>query len=185
MAFVTGNGPPGGGASSFDVDGGPTYLLSPIIDLEGSESAVSYARWAFTADGVPDAMTVEVSDDGGGSWVLVESVSETNGAWETAAFVVGDYVAVTSQLRVRFGVCDCPNDSVTEAGIDDFEVTALCSAPSCTSDLDGDGTVGINDFLALLAAWGPNPGHPADLDFDDVVGILDFLALLAAWGPCP
>ena len=55
----------------------------------------------------------------------------------------------------------------------------------CVGDVDGDGTVGINDFLDLLAAWGPNPRHPADLDFDGEVGILDFLILLANWGPCP
>jgi hypothetical protein len=185
MAFVTANGPPGSAAASFDVDGGPTYLLSPIVDLGGSESVVRYARWAFTADGMPDALTIEVSDDGGDSWVLVESVSDTGGSWETAEFLVGDYVTVSSQLRVRFGVCDCPNDSVTEAGIDDFEVVALCSNAPCPWDLGGDGNVGINDFLALLGAWGPNPGHPADFDGDDVVGILDFLALLGSWGPCP
>ena len=64
MAFVTENGPPGGLAGNFDVDGGPTYLVSPIIDLAGSESLVSYARWAFTATGVADSLSVEVSDDG-------------------------------------------------------------------------------------------------------------------------
>ncbi len=64
-----------------------------------------------------------------------------------------------------------------------FEVTV--EGAGCAADLDGDGMVGINDFLALLAAWGPNPGHPADLDGDDVVGINDFLSLLANWGPCP
>jgi len=53
-------------------------------------------------------------------------------------------------------------------------------------DLDGDGTVGILDFLALLAAWGPCPGPCpptclADLDGDCTVGILDFLILLANW----
>jgi hypothetical protein len=37
---------------------------------------------------------------------------------------------------------------------------------------------GITDFLLMLAAWGPNPGHPADLDGDDDVGITDFLRLL-------
>ena len=41
------------------------------------------------------------------------------------------------------------------------------------------------DFLALLAAWGPNPGHPADLNGDDVVDTVDFLELLANWGVCP
>ena len=60
-----------------------------------------------------------------------------------------------------------------------------CETSSCTGDIDGDGDVGVTDFLELLAAWGPNPGHPADLDGDDEVGITDFLALLAVWGPCP
>jgi hypothetical protein len=54
-------------------------------------------------------------------------------------------------------------------------------------DLDGDGIVGINDFLLLLGAWGacPAPCPPfciADLDGDCEVGITDFLILLANWG---
>jgi len=60
-----------------------------------------------------------------------------------------------------------------------FDVTIV-------GDLDGDGAVGILDFLALLAAWGPCPAPPADcpgdLDGDGTVGINDFLALLANWG---
>ena len=51
-------------------------------------------------------------------------------------------------------------------------------------DIDGDEVVGITDFLALLKAWGPNPGDPADIDGDGMVGIEDFLELLAHWGPC-
>ncbi len=52
-------------------------------------------------------------------------------------------------------------------------------------DVDGDGSVGINDFLDLLAAWGPcaDCGDcPADFDGDCEVGITDFLELLANWG---
>ena len=55
----------------------------------------------------------------------------------------------------------------------------------CPGDLDGDGGVGILDLLALLAAWGSDPGGPPDFDGDGNVGILDLLTLLAAWGPCP
>jgi hypothetical protein len=57
--------------------------------------------------------------------------------------------------------------------------------PECPGDVNADGEVGVNDFLAMLAAWGPNPGHPADLDGDGTVGVVDFLQLLASWGPCP
>ncbi len=55
---------------------------------------------------------------------------------------------------------------------------------SCPSDVDCDGNVGITDFLALLAAWGTDPGGPPDIDGDGTVGINDFLLLLANWGPC-
>ena len=54
----------------------------------------------------------------------------------------------------------------------------------CLADLNGDGGVGILDLLALLAAWGTDPGGPPDFDGDGTVGILDLLTLLANWGPC-
>ncbi len=56
------------------------------------------------------------------------------------------------------------------------------TAQACVQNVSGDCGYGINDFLDLLAAWGPNPGHAADLDGDDVVGTNDFLELLANWG---
>ena len=55
----------------------------------------------------------------------------------------------------------------------------------CPGDLDESGAVGIEDFLAMLAQWGPCNGCTADIDGDGTVGINDFLTLLAAWGPCP
>ncbi len=58
-------------------------------------------------------------------------------------------------------------------------------AITCPWDLDSNGTVGILDLLALLAAWGTDPGGPPDFDGDGTVGILDLLTLLANWGECP
>jgi predicted outer membrane repeat protein len=59
--------------------------------------------------------------------------------------------------------------------------------PGRSCDLDGDGVVGITDFLELLAEWGacPDPcppSCPADFDGDCIVGITDFLLLLGEWG---
>lgn len=61
---------------------------------------------------------------------------------------------------------------------------AGCLGPPCPWDIDGNGQVGITDLLSLLAAWGPNAGHPADFDGNGQVGITDLLALLANWGTC-
>ncbi len=55
----------------------------------------------------------------------------------------------------------------------------------CPWDVSGDGIVNVVDFLALLKAWGPNPGHAADFDGSGDVGASDFLALLGHWGACP
>ncbi len=57
----------------------------------------------------------------------------------------------------------------------------LQAAPAAPGDIDGDGAVGIIDFLALLSAWGRCAGCPADIDGDGDVGILDLLMLLANW----
>jgi len=66
----------------------------------------------------------------------------------------------------------------------DVNCNGVPDSKECLADLDDSGAVGIEDFLALLKAWG-DPGGPADLDGDGTVGITDFLLLLAAWGPCP
>ena len=61
---------------------------------------------------------------------------------------------------------------------------AVGAPGKCPWDLDGTGAVGILDLLALLVAWGTDPGGPPDFDGDGTVGILDLLTLLANWGPC-
>lgn len=180
MAFVTENGAPGGAAFLSDVDWGPTYLISPPFDLEGaSEAIISYARWMFSTLGVVDQMTVEVSNDGS-NWVLVESVGGTDGLWEAASIILGDFVALSSSVQVRFGVCDCTFDSITEAGIDDFKLEIL----HCTlsPDLNGDGTVDAQDLALLLGSWGACGDCPADLNGDGVVNAADLALLLGAWG---
>ena len=75
---------------------------------------------------------------------------------------------------------ECGDPPVVDMGAYEFQ-----SALPCPCDIDGDGLVGFTDVETLMAAWGPNPGHPADFDGDGAVGVLDFLELLANWGACP
>ena len=92
--------------------------------------------------------------------------------------------AVPAGSEVRIGV-DRDEDGFFDR--DELDAGTDPANPLSTpplGDLDGDGIVGITDFLALLAAWGPCPEPcpltcPADLDGDCSVGITDFLLLLA------
>jgi len=83
-------------------------------------------------------------------------------------------------FTATMGTIPQPTDATDEVG------TSVPGVPPCPWDCDGgesaDGTVGIVDFLTLLAQW----GGPGSCDFDGGgVGIDDFQELLANWGPCP
>ena len=185
MAFVTENGPPGGGVQDNDVDGGPTYLRSPSFDLQDNNASISYAFWAFWYNpNLQNFFTVEVSNDGN-DWVLVEILGETGNKWGMSSFLVGDYVEPTENVQVRFSASDPegPFAAFSEAGIDDFQVEQFTCDPACLGDLDNDGSVGTSDLLELFAQWGT--AGPADFNADGIVNTADLLILFANWGPCP
>ncbi len=115
-----------------DVDGGPTYLISPLIDLAAGDAEIEYCRWHYCDDN-DDYFTVSVSNDDGATWTDVEAILDTP-FWVTADFLVSDYVTPTDQMRVRFASVDNPNDSVTESGVDAFSVSRLESEPSLWAD---------------------------------------------------
>lgn len=170
-----------------DVDGGPTRLTSPAFNLSATAIyTVNYAQWFSNDDNDIDRLTVEVSNNNGGSWTLVDSVGNTGG-WQPASFIVNEFVAPTSQVRVRFSATDNPNDSVTEAAIDAFGIEALTCVPPppCPGDLTHDGAVDIEDLSILLSHFGMGSGagpDDGDLDLDGDVDIEDLSNLLAVFG---
>jgi choice-of-anchor B domain-containing protein len=177
QCWVTDNAP-----ENSDVDGGPTRLISPAMDLStGDDPFLSYQRWFTNDDGDGDRLDVEISDDDGASWTLVESVPGGIG-WQSHTFRVADFVTPTATVRLRFSATDNPNDSVTEAGVDGLQIIAY----ECTgegADIDGDGDVDFQDLLLLLAAWGTCTDCPEDLDGDGDVDFQDLLLLLSQWDP--
>jgi hypothetical protein len=77
---------------------------------------------------------------------------------------------------------NCPY--VPNPGQDDYDDDGIGDACECSGDADSSGDVGVVDFLAMLAAWGPCPACPEDFDQSGTVDVSDFLALLANWGSC-
>ena len=53
---------------------------------------------------------------------------------------------------------------------------------STECDVNGDGVVGIDDLLAIIAAWGPCEGCTADINWNGIVDVNDLLATLAVYG---
>ncbi len=163
---------------------GHTLLLDPNGGEQlpvGSEFTV---RWQVTGGNYnPLNWDLWYSTTGaGGPWTTLAldlpAGSGANGSIHAYDWTLPPVVDDTVWVRVR----------MDNAGVDYFDVSnAPFSIVPGPGDLDGDGFVGITDFLALLAAWGPcadpcPPSCPADLDGDCAVGINDFLMLLANWG---
>ncbi len=64
----------------------------------------------------------------------------------------------------------------------DFSIERLVAAHPIPGDANADLAVDIQDFLAVLAAWGRCPGCGEDFDNDGMVGITDLLIVLTNWG---
>ncbi len=192
-AFVTENGPVGGSAGANDIDGGATMLMSPVIDLDGTDATIEYSRWFFTSLPGP-SLTTQVSNDNGSTWVDVDIVTSTiadqslvppQTIWQSASFIVGQYVAPTANVRVRFVADGTTPNAIVEAGIDAFRVQSLLCNEPCTGDVNGDQTVNVTDLLAVIGAWGATGENAADVNGDLIVNVTDLLAVIGAWGACP
>jgi hypothetical protein len=176
-----------------DIDGGETTLTSPLMSPQGAAPSgvyLSYWRWYSNNQGADpnnDAMPVEISDNGGASWVLLENVTENAGTWVQKSFRVEDYVAVTDQLRLRFRASDLGAGSYVEAGVDGVQLVAFeCPARGGSPDVNGDGVVDVQDLVAVITAWGACPPDPApcpsDVDGDGAVGVTDLVEVITNWG---
>jgi carboxypeptidase T len=179
--WVTGQGSVGGSLGENDVDSGSTSLWSPVFDLSSATNPrVTYWRWYSNDKGsAPDTdiFTVEISDDGGSSWVTAETVgptgAESNGGWYEAVLELDSIpgLNLTTQNRLRFIASDLGDGSIVEAALDDLLVSYIgdgdCPPPTsyCTTSPNSAGSgalmswagstgIGDNDFT-LLTTDGP------------------------------
>jgi len=191
LCYVTGNGGP---EANNDVDNGTTILTSPVMDASGDATVVSYARWYDNTLGSvqDDAFVVQVSDDAGSSWSVLESVgptgSETAGGWIEKEFSLSDVpgFALNNQFQIRFSASDNGTQDVVEAGVDAVSLSQLdCSGNSCDADLTGDGELDFFDVSEFLALFGSGD-LAADFNNDGALDFFDVSEYLALFGAgCP
>ena len=62
---------------------------------------------------------------------------------------------------------------------------AEAQVETCETDINCDGSVDVNDLLAVISAWGdcePDAACPEDINGDGTVDVNDLLAVIGAWG---
>jgi hypothetical protein len=68
-------------------------------------------------------------------------------------------------------------------------MTVALGSPPCLADTNGNGTVDVDDLIAVILGWGPCAPPPTscvtDINDDGEVNADDLVAVILAWGPCP
>ena len=139
------------------------------VDLSASDFAVLDFMFDTTS-GVDsnDAITVEISSDGGGSWTTLEVITGIVGAhWGMREYDISDYIS--SQTQVRFRVSNLYGGSHEYFYVTHVEIRGLCSPPDTCEPVmvkdkfmtDGfDGSDGTDDWSGPWEEFdtaGPGP----------------------------
>jgi hypothetical protein len=77
-------------------------------------------------------------------------------------------------------------DDIADGGSTDYNGNGVPDECECIGDIagTGDGLVGVEDMLIVIAQWGMS-GSIADLDGNGTVDVNDLLLVITMWGPCP
>jgi subtilisin family serine protease len=182
--------------------------VASVDDLDVKAAFSNYnSKFVISAPGasIPDAGGPDGFDPN--RTIYSALPGDLYGIWEGTSFSTAFVSGAAALLRAQHP--QWPQDETTETRVQRIlEVTAVdidsipANAPYAgelgagrlevgaalalgAGDLNLDGTVGVVDFLMLLAAWGPCPFDDdclADLDGDGTVGVGDFLFMLENWG---
>ena len=192
--YVTDNGNTASNNNT-DVDNGSVILTSPVLDAtEGpdGQAIVSYFRWYsndFGGSPNADVFVVEISNDGGATWVNVETVGpdgpEVSGGWIQRSFRVSDFVVPNDNIRLRFNASDLGEASIVEAGVDRLEINLVDCATEpnvLLGDVNLDGEVNLLDVQPFVDIITDN-GFQAEADVNqdgsvDLLDVAEFVLLL-------
>lgn len=154
---------------TFELDSFRTFTLDGMIRADAFDDPAIFAGALLQLTGPGDVLVflhmVDSSPDGENEELKLEEAGLLEPGQYTlramAASVIDNEVPPSRSADARF----------------DFSFAVLN-----LGDLDGDGSVGTSDLLALLAQWGTDGA--ADFDGSGNVDTADLIILLANWGPC-
>jgi hypothetical protein len=153
--FVTGN--------TGNVNGGKTTLYSPVYDLSGKSGVVvRYDRW-YSNDfeaigplvGRDDYWQVDISNDGGTSWVPVEDTNEGTESWIEVEVAVDSIFPAPSEVQFRFVAEDTGSATRIHAAVDELRIIVENDISTAVADAGSDAPRSF-----ALGENRPNPFNP-------------------------
>jgi glucose/arabinose dehydrogenase len=189
-------------SSGCSVTGGVIYRGAAIPSLHGTYFFADYCYstiWSFRYDGSSvyeyENRTNELTPD-------IGSISSISGFGEDAAGEIyicdlgGEVFKLVSEPASgaccvgTSGTCISTPESNCNAGggtwLGPFTDCGDggCDPNNCPADINGDGTVGVADILAMIDNWGACSGCDTDINNDGTVNVTDLLEVVGAWGSC-
>ncbi len=153
LCWVT-DGDAGSGLGSFDIDGGVTTLISPVMDASGEgQATVSFWLWYSNDQGAApgtDAMPIRVSGDGGATWSLLDTISASTNAWVFKQYTLAN---PTDQMRFRFEASDLGDGSIVEAAVDDLRIDLVGCTANPADLAPPFGVLDLADIQAFVNAF--------------------------------
>jgi len=204
-AFVAPNGnvdavieleaPEGGGARATDIN------ESRVVCGWGADADGTYhgLRWSLENGmeylGEPTGWQAFAYDINESGWIIgkawgpeaVTGIEYHACAWIDDEFVLIEDLVIGNDEGAAFNIARGVNEHgwiATSLAFDDQDNRAAVLRPvsSAPGDVNGDGVVGTDDLLMVIAEWGPcGTSCDADIDGDGLVGANDLLIILAGW----
>ncbi len=186
-------------------DGGPALGVAAVNDLDVKADFSNYHQKFFisapgdsteVAPGEFDPDRSIVSTLPGGEYGTWEGTSFStafvSGAaalvrsqhpqWPADPSTAGAVAAALQSTAIDIDAQNPDYAGLLGAGRLDAAAAVMLGPPAPQlGDLDGDGTVAVNDLLLLLGAWGETHSS-ADLDGSGTVDVTDLLLMLGLWG---
>lgn len=178
LCWITGNATAGALAGTNDVDGGQTTVTSNVFSALGvTTPLVEFYHWySNNLGGAPssDTFHVEISNDGGASWVTLDDIEESTQQWTRSVYLVEDAVTPTANMRLRFRAADFGAGSLVEAGVDDVRllgVSGSVDVPAAGAALDFRVSAAPNPFAGSAAIrWALPSASDVSLSVYDAAG---------------
>jgi choice-of-anchor B domain-containing protein len=136
MCFVTGNFPDPRFVFNEVVFQGKVTLTSPVVSLAGlSDPRVGFWAWYTNlledlGDTPDDVMLVQLSGDGGATWVTAHTQAQNTRGWRYLEVRVRDWLPTAANVRMKVIVIEAGLPHLNEAALDDFAVYSGGAGPA-------------------------------------------------------